>query len=590
KAYLMLYTPDKFDAASLKAWIGIDWDAQFKSMPPEQRRALDQQLDALFALGAPPPVVPADQALVGSVRDLLASYPLEYRIYSRLKRQFRGELPEFTVAGSAGPNAPRVFERASGEPLSRGVPGFYTRDGYVKAFQASVTQLAAQLASEEQWVLGRSSGGARSTAASLLGNELSDRVRRLYLQDYIKTWDAFLADVKLVRLGSLERSMEVARLLSSVDSPLAAYLRAVARETTLVPAPSQPGAIGQLAQQAQQARNDLAKLADPQIAPTQAGPIERMVDDHFAYIHRMFQGTPPKIDDLQKSFGDAYAQLQAIDEAQKSKSAPPPGGAGKIKPPAGDQPEMVRAIFDSLADAGARQGRSAEVESLKGELKPVYDFCTRAISNRYPFASGSRADVLPEDFGQLFGVGGMLDDFYQKRLATLVDTGTNPWSYKPLTDGTRPATPASLADFQRAARIKDAFFRSGGKAPGFRLDMRPVDFPDALKEVSLDVDGQVYKLAAANPQPVTLSWPSTRVASQIRLMGAPGSQPMTFDGPWALFRMFDRFEVQPTGQPEKFNVLLNLDGKRVKLEVTSTSVLNPFRMREIQQFRCPGAL
>jgi type VI secretion system protein ImpL len=590
KAYLMLYTPDKFDAASLKAWIGIDWDAQFRSMPPEQRRALDQQLDALLALGAPPPVVPADQALVSSVRDLLASYPLEYRIYSRLKRQFRGELPEFTVAGSAGPNAPRVFERASGEPLSRGVAGFYTRDGYVKAFQASVTQLAAQLASEEQWVLGRSSGGARSTAANLLGNELGDRVRRLYLQDYIKTWDAFLADVRLVRLGSLERSMEVARLLSSVDSPLTAYLRAVTRETTLVPPPSQPGAIGQLAQQAQQARNDLAKLADPQAAPTQGGSIERMVDDHFAYIHRMFQGTPPKMEDLQKSFGDAYAQLQAIDEAQKSKSPPPAGAAAKIKPPAGDQPEVVRSIFDSLADAGARQGRSAEVESLKGELKPVYDFCTRAISNRYPFASGSRADVLPEDFGQLFGVGGMLDDFYQKRLAALVDTGTNPWSYKPLTDGTRPATPASLADFQRAARIKEAFFRSGGKAPGFRLDIRPVDFPDGLKEVSLDVDGQVYKLAAANPQPVTLTWPSTRVASQIRLIGAPDSQPTTFEGPWALFRMFDRFEVQPTGQPEKFNVLLNLDGKRVKLEVTSNSVLNPFRMREIQQFRCPGAL
>ena len=53
--------------------------------------------------------------------------------------------------------------------------------------------------------------------------------------------------------------------------------------------------------------------------------------------------------------------------------------------------------------------------------------------------------------------------------------------------------------------------------------------------------------------------------------------------------MFDRFEVQPSGQPERFTVVVNVDGKRAKLEVTSSSAFNPFRLREIQQFRCPGA-
>jgi type VI secretion system protein ImpL len=54
--------------------------------------------------------------------------------------------------------------------------------------------------------------------------------------------------------------------------------------------------------------------------------------------------------------------------------------------------------------------------------------------------------------------------------------------------------------------------------------------------------------------------------------------------------LFDRFDVQTTAQPEKFSVTLNLDGKRVRLEVIANSVMNPFRMREIQQFRCPAAL
>jgi type VI secretion system protein ImpL len=57
-----------------------------------------------------------------------------------------------------------------------------------------------------------------------------------------------------------------------------------------------------------------------------------------------------------------------------------------------------------------------------------------------------------------------------------------------------------------------------------------------------------------------------------------------------VFRLFDRFEVQTSAQPEKFVVVVNVEGKRARLEVTSNSVFNPFRLREVQQFRCPGAL
>ena len=595
KNYLMLYTPGQFDARSLKAWIGVDWDAQLKNLGAAERAQLDRHLDALLALGAfdgsATARLPMDRALVAGAREMLASFPLEYRVYSRLKRQQRSDLPEFTVAGAAGPAAAQVFERASREPLSRGVPGFYTRDGYA-AFQSALPKAAAQLGSEESWVLGR--GNAVGIAKDLLGGGLADRVRRLYLQDYVKTWDAFLADVRLVRLGAVDRSMEIARTLAAVDSPLAAWLRAVTRETTLVPPPKEPNALDKAAAAAAKAKDDLIRLSDPQALPAAAGgPPERIVDDHFAAIHRLVQGQPAPIDEVLKLFGEVYAQLQAVDAAQKSKSPPPPGAAAaadKIKGAAGQLPEPIRSTLTALADAGAQQGRAAVIGANTADLKPVQDFCARAVANRYPFASGSKADVLPEDFGQLFGAGGLLDDFYQSRLAALVDTSTSPWSYKPLADGKRPASPAALADFQRAARIKDAFFRGGGKTPGFKLDLRALELGEGLKELVLDIDGQALKFTPGNTAPVTLAWPGARVASQIKLSASPDAAPLVFEGPWALFRLFDRFEVQPSGRPEKFFVLVNLDGKRARLEVTASSVLNPFRMREIQQFRCPGAL
>ena len=591
KNYQMLYTPGKFDAESLRAWIAVDWDINFqRSLAPDQRKALDGHLDALLALGTPTEVSPADKTLVETTRDMLTTYPLEYRIYSRLKRQYRGDLPEFSVARAAGGNINGLFERASGEPLSKGISGFYTKEGYQKAFQGSVQAAALKLAGEESWVLGLRK---EVSLADVSGAVLSERVLRLYLNDYIKVWDEYIADVRLVKLTNVAANMNAARLLASADSPLANYLRAVAKETTLVPAAGQTGqsVVGMIADRTNKAKDEMAKLAGAQPLPSAAAPIEQIVDTHFAGINRLVQGSPPPIDDILKMFGEVYAQLQAVEAAQKSKGPPPPaGGADKVKAAAGTQPEPVRSMLSNLADAGAKGSREGEREVLTSELKPIFDFCSRAIANRYPFASGSKADVLPDDLGQLFGVGGMFDDFYQRRLAALVDTGTNPWSYKPLADGAKPAAPSALAEFQRAARIRDGFFRSGGKVPGFKLEMRAVEMSEGLKEFVLDIDGQNFKFSAGNTTSVVLNWPSQKVSSQINVSATPAIAPLGFEGPWALFRLFDRFEVLPTSQPEKFTLLVNLEGKRVRFEIIANSVFNPFRMREIQQFRCPGAL
>jgi type VI secretion system protein ImpL len=602
KAYLMLYTPDRLDPAALSQWIQIDWDTNLApTLGAEQLAALKNHLDALLARGGLDPGVPMDKNLVAGVREMLGAFPLEYRIFSRLRRAHLGsDLPEFTVAAAAGPQAPTVFVRNSGQPLTRGVPGLYTKEGYRKAFQTSVQKLADQLAAEEAWVLG--TGNADRAKQQAADRELPDRVRRLYLEAYVKEWDAFLADVRLVKLGGLERSIAVARVLSAVDSPLAAFMRAASRETTLIEAESSTAgggaaaAIGNVMDKAGGKAAELAAVIGQQPKPAASsseGPIERIVDDHFAGLHRLVSGQPAPIDEVLKMFNEVYVQLSAVDAAQKAKSPPPPGGGGgaRLKAAAGQQPEPVRSMLETLADASESQSRVAERQSLTGELQPIAEFCARAVAGRYPVAQGSKADVLPEDFGQLFAPGGMLDDFYQRRLASLVDTGTNPWSFKPTGDGTRPVAAAALTDFQRAARIREVFFRSGGKIPAFRVDLRAIEFSEGLKELSFDIDGQVTKFTAGASQPVSLQWPGARLSSQIRIQATAGAPPMVFEGPWALFRLFDRFEVQAAPkQPERLYVVMNIDGQRARLEVTASSVFNPFRLRELQQFRCPGSL
>ena len=591
KSYLMLHQPERFDAEALQAWIGVDLDANYGRMAPEERAQLDAHVAALLALGPPRASIAQDDNLVASVREMLSAYPLEYRVYSRVKRQYRpGSANDFTAAGAAGPNAAQVFARTSGEPLTKGISGLFTKDGYRRLVLPAIQQATPRLAQEEGWVLGLRTDPARLRDATL-GTAITDKVRRLYFEDYIKTWDAYLADVKLVKLDNPERALAVSRMLAAVDSPLAAYLRGVAEQTKLVQPAAAPNALDKLANQA---KADAARLAGAGPAATggAGGPLERMVDDHFAGIHRLVTGDPPPINDTLKLFGELYAQLAAVDAAKKSKTPPPPaGGAEKVKVAAAGQPDLVRGMVEEMADATAGQSRGAEREGLTAELKPITDICIRSINGRYPFASGSKADVLPEDFGQLFGQGGLFDDFYQRRLAAIVDQSTATWTYRPLADGSRPVSPAALAEFQRAQRIREVFFRSGGKTPAIRIEMRLSELEPSLKELNFDIDGQVQKLTTTSPS-ISIAWPSQRLASVIKMttgLGNAGPLVQT-EGSWALFRLFERFQIEPGNVPEKFSVIMNLDGKRARLEVISASVFNPFQLREIKQFRCPAAL
>jgi type VI secretion system protein ImpL len=589
KAYQMLFAPEHFDAAALQAWVGVDWDDNLGDLTPTQRSDLEGHLQALLAMGAPARVPVRDERLVTEVRDMLAALPLDFRIYNRVRLQIGAAagVPEISVAGAVGPAALQVFERASGQPLTQGVNGLFTREGYRRLLVPAVDRAAPQLLAEEGWVLGVPADAARQRDPAVAA-ATAERARQLYYADYIKAWESYLADVRLVPLSDPARAMAVARALGAVDSPLSAWLRTAAQETQLSQAPPAAGGAGGATGAAAALQAEAARRTG---AGTAAGGAVA-VDRHFAELHRLFEGEPAPIAQTQQLFADLHTHLVAVESAKASGSPPPPpAAASAARVAASGQPAAVRAAIEQVADAAVSQGRGAEREGLSAELRPITEFCNRAITGRYPFASGARADVLPEDFGQLFGAGGQFDGFFQRRLAPLVDTSGRTWSYRPMGDGTRPATPAALADFQRAQRIRDAFFRAGGTQPALRIEMRLTEIEPSLRELVLDLDGQVQRLSTGGPS-VSIAWPPPRVASVIRLStGLGDAGPLAiFEGPWALFRLFDRFEVQAGDVPERFSVVMNLDGRRARLEVFSSSVFNPFRMPEMRQFRCPAAL
>jgi len=62
------------------------------------------------------------------------------------------------------------------------------------------------------------------------------------------------------------------------------------------------------------------------------------------------------------------------------------------------------------------------------------------------------------------------------------------------------------------------------------------------------------------------------------------------EGNWALFRMFDEFNIERTALPEKFNLTVQVEGLSARFELRAASVNNPFGLSEYQSFRCPESL
>jgi type VI secretion system protein ImpL len=328
------------------------------------------------------------------------------------------------------------------------------------------------------------------------------------------------------------------------------------------------------------------------------GRVEKqLVDDYFDSWRRL-AGTaqqPGTSEQLKQMVGELYSTLLATESALRSGMPPPPADAAtKMRAEAARLPSPLRGMFEGLAATSSSQAAGVARSSIGALLDAnVGDFCRKAIAGRYPFVKSSPRDVTPDDFARMFAPGGLMDDFFAKNLAQYVDTTTRPWSFRRGIDGAPAGSSASLSAFERAAVIRDVFFRGGSRAPQFRVDMKPVEMDASITTFALDADGTPLSYLHGPQTPRSIVWPGPAGRNQVRVALTPpggGSSTGPFEGSWALHRFFDKAQITPSASPEKFLATFNFDGRKVAFEVTAASVQNPFKLRELEEFACPGRL
>ncbi|WP_342654188.1 type VI secretion system membrane subunit TssM [Pseudomonas sp. F3-2] len=599
KTYLMFADGEHHAPDFIKAWISLDWDQTLpRDLAPDQRQALSAHLQALFERR--PPDARLDQRLIDDLRRQLQQLPVAQRVYERIKRQKLPEgVPDFRLTEAVGRDAALVFRRKSGKPLDDPLSGFFTVKGYREVFLASTLKQAATLA-EEQWVLGIDPA-ARQNAASLAAD-----VRRLYFRDYQRQWDALLEDIDLVSITHVAQAADLLRLVSGPNSPLKKLLLAVARQTRLQQDDNLLAEQGkQVEGSVDQLKNRLGSMLgqEPARPVSGSGAEQDPVSAHFAaldaFVNRA-EDEPAAIDGLLADMNALYVQISALvdasgeallGQARTSASA----AATRVGLNADRQPPVVQRLVRSMVSASTNTMMGGVRNQLNAAwVSDVVNVYRQSLSGRYPLTPGSARDATLDDFGQFFGVGGVMDNYFRKYLQDYVDTSASTWRWQPGAAQKLGINPSVLQTFQRAAAIREALFRAGGMQPAVRFELKPVTMDASVNQFLLDLDGQQISYDHGPSRSAAMQWPNPGSIGVVRLSISPpaadGRSASTLEGPWAWFRLLDQSDLVSGGSPDRFTLRLRVGSAGISYELRANSAFNPFKSRVLSGFSLPERL
>jgi type VI secretion system protein ImpL len=250
--------------------------------------------------------------------------------------------------------------------------------------------------------------------------------------------------------------------------------------------------------------------------------------------------------------------------------------------------QSANAFENTIADDTYRQ--------IRDEFqKSIYGPCQSLASNRYPLDHGARGEIGLADFGRLFGGNGYFDSFFKKYLETYADTSQREWKWRQENPVAKLMSAETLRQFQRASRIKDAFFPTNGNVPSISLNITPPVLPDTGLTAKLEINGlPIASSNQPNPAPVAIQWPGAGGKTAVSLVqdqSVPGAQPSEISGgtgQWALFRLLDKASKTPRNNSITASWIVG--GREVPFQIGTGTVFNPLQLPALAEFKCPPSL
>ncbi|KQQ83773.1 type VI secretion protein [Xanthomonas sp. Leaf131] len=596
KGYLMLGQPQHLDPAQLSALAAIEAGKLFPRDPALQQ-ALATHLQAL--LDAPKRVraLSLDNERIAQARASLRAADLSTLIYGNLLLTPPAGTP-LRLDKSLGLLAD-TFVRRSGTALSTPIPALYTQPVFA-ALQGDGIGQAVERFGRDDWVF----GGAPLDASAKA--ELAREVGQRYAADYIRYWDALLADLQLRPAADLAGASATAAKLAGPSSPLRLLLGVVGEHTQAMdrapPAdPAQRALAAAANKAAAKATAATAKLpggaamsaalatpADPSAANAPAPGAA--IGEHFLALNALAAGAPGStpLDHLLSVLDQLGKQLLVVSQgggdaaAASAQLALARQEMAQLPPPVTDWLQSLAGSSATLMTQGARAALDAQVRQSVGEV------CTDFVRGRYPFDPAAQVDIPLQNFGELFGTGGRLDALYTSTVQPLLDTQATQWRWKEGPDAVvgAPGLPVQL---QLAQRIRQKYFR-GGPTPQIGFTVLAPTLGEGVTRLTLDIEGQRYDYQPGAAQSMPMIWPGPVPGHvSIAAFGADGVALGTLDyqGDWALFRALQAGHLENPSDL-RFVASFALGGHDVQVPLRAGNLRHPFLDSDVQHFACGG--
>ncbi|MDC5803555.1 type VI secretion system membrane subunit TssM [Vibrio europaeus] len=521
---------------------------------------------------------------IANVQAELSTMPNDQRVYRNLKLNAQTVLgPAISIRNLVGPIFDIVFEeRVANSSLY--IPQMLTKEGFESYFMPR-SESVSELALIDSWVLGQSKTAQFSEADKQV---LREKIRNLYVADYVNTWRAALNDIDMKYFGDINDAVMVLENLTGNVEPMQRLLRTLENNTQVIAGLDPDSDAGE----------ELLKSAKYKVASSIQSPFAELnlmlkpVGDQPAYINEVLASVDELktyLKAIQESPDVGMAALDATKARVKLVSADP---IYTLKRISSGLPRPLDSMVAKLADESWYVVKQEAIKHLEVRwYEDVYKPYYTKLASRYPFNTQSKKDVALEDFESFFAPKGTLDNFYNNQLKVFIEENIAVDEYDTAQSIIRPEV---LAQIEQAQRIRQAFFNRKGILD-VNFSVEPLQLSGNKRRSVLNVDGQYLTYSHGPREGVELIWPNTlrdSAVSKVTLVPTKSNlspRSINIKGPWAFFRLLEEGNVMSASKTS-VDYRFAVDGGDMIYRINAESDANPFTERLFKSFKLSKTL
>lgn len=524
----------------------------------EQQDQINALLDQ--ALQYPIDNIPLDQNLIEKSRARLRRIaPVEFA-YDEMQQEAAKTQAPFNLSDKLGANFNNVFTYQHAD-----ISALYTLDGYFN-LRGSKSKLLLKNTAKIYGILGLD----KNPNIDELAAQMTPALWARYSNDYVHSWQKLLANIQIAPFTSLQQATQTLDIITSNQSPLLAILLIIKANTATI------------------YDNNIAIAPQFSTLNAMAGLPKKPAPQYTTLLKNL-----TALHDYLNSINNApnMAQIEFQEASAYLQNKTPDNPIAVLKKQAQQLPAPLNRWVNEIADnsfALLLQGAHETINTAwKNNVAPIYQ---ANIQKRFPFNNQADTFVNITSFGNFFGSGGVLLQFFQTYLQPFIDTAHTPWRQYQVGNYSLGLNNDTLIQLQRAALIRRLYFPNDDKNPAVQFYIQPRFLDSQSSSVYVQLADQNLTYRHGPQQPFNWHWPLPSNTQQVNVsfsdfQGQDFS--MTLNGPWAWFKLLATTQLQATGAPGHYIWTINQNQHQASFDIWTFNDAPLFDLSVLESFALP---